>query len=109
MKTLPRANQSVLDYNDAFYVKRLQTLQAVDELVGALFDRLKVLGMDKNTFVIYTSDNGFHMGQHRLSPGKQGAFEEDVNVPFLVSGPGVPKNHTVDFTTSHTDVSFLEF
>ncbi|KEF54620.1 uncharacterized protein A1O9_09062 [Exophiala aquamarina CBS 119918] len=105
VKALPRANQTVLDYNDAFYVKRLQTLQAVDELVGALFDKLKILGMDKNTYVIYTSDNGFHMGQHRLKPGKQCAFEEDVNVPFLVSGPGVPKNHTVDFTTSHTDFS----
>lgn len=105
MRTLPRQNQSELDYNDAFYVKRLQTLQAVDELVGALVDKLVELGMDDNTYVMYTSDNGYHMGQHRLQPGKQCAFEEDVNVPFLVRGPGVPKGQTVDFPTSHTDVS----
>lgn len=107
MKELPLANQTVLDYNDAFYVKRLQTLQAVDEMVGALFDKLKALSMDKNTYVIYTSDNGYHIGQHRLKPGKQCAFEEDVNVPFLVAGPGVPTNHTIDFTTTHVDVSVL--
>lgn len=45
------------------------------------------------------------MGQHRLQPGKTCAFEEDVNVPFLIRGPDVPKNHVVDFVTSHTDIA----
>jgi len=44
------------------------------------------------------------MGQHRLQPGKTCAFEEDINVPFYVRGPGVPKGKTVDFVTSHTDI-----
>ncbi|KEF62024.1 arylsulfatase [Exophiala aquamarina CBS 119918] len=109
VKQLHRQNQSVVDYNDSFYVKRLQSLQAVDEMVGALFEKLKALGMDQNTYVIYTSDNGFHIGQHRLNPGKQCAFEEDVNVPFLIAGPGVPKNHSVSFTTTHHDFAATIF
>jgi hypothetical protein len=105
---LTRLNQSEVDYNDALHVARLQSLQAVDELVGGVVDKLEALGLAENTYVIYTSDNGFHIGQHRLRPGKSCAYEEDVNVPMLIRGPGVPKRHEVNFTTSHTDVSFLE-
>jgi arylsulfatase A-like enzyme len=40
--------------------------------------------------VIYTSDNGFHMGQHRLFIGKTTAYEEDIRVPMAIRGPGIP-------------------
>lgn len=54
MKVLPRANQTVLDYNNAFYVKQLQILQAVDELVGALFDKIKGPRLWTRTRMFYT-------------------------------------------------------
>ncbi|KEF57018.1 arylsulfatase [Exophiala aquamarina CBS 119918] len=105
MKKLPQANQTVLEVNDALYRSRLQSLQSVDELVGSIVDKLTQLGMLDNTYIIYTTDNGFHIGHHRLPPGKTCAFEEDVNIPFLIRGPGIPKNFTVDFATSHTDLA----
>ena len=43
-----------------------------------------------DTYVVYTSDNGFHMGQHRLFIGKTTAYEEDIRVPMACAGPGVP-------------------
>ena len=58
-----------------------------------------------NTFIIYSSDNGFHIGQHRLPPGKGCGYEEDVNVPLIVRGPNVPRGHTTDQVTSHTDLA----
>ena len=41
-------------------------------------------------YIIYTSDNGFHMGEHRMIAGKTTAYEEDIRVPAIVRGPGVP-------------------
>ncbi|KAI1848573.1 hypothetical protein JX265_011573 [Neoarthrinium moseri] len=105
IKTLAKLNQTVVDYLDNFYRKRIQSLQAVDDLINSIVDRLEqspeVL---ENTYLIYTTDNGFHIGQHRLAPGKTCAIEEDINIPFVIRGPGVDKGRTVSIPTSHTDI-----
>ncbi|PVH77421.1 alkaline phosphatase-like protein [Cadophora sp. DSE1049] len=59
---LPQLNDTMIDYMDDFYRKRLQTLAAVDELVEAVVDKVEALGLSNNTYITYTSDNGFHMG-----------------------------------------------
>ena len=56
------------------------------------------------THLIYTSDNGYHIGQHRLPPGKECGYEEDVNVPLIIRGPGIPSGAVTDQVTSHTDL-----
>ena len=93
-----------MEYGDNYYRRRLQALQAVDDLVNRTIARLEEQNMLDNTYIIYTSDNGFHIGQHRLSPGKRCPYEEDVNVPLIIRGPGVPQAHIADFVTSHTDI-----
>ncbi|GME32631.1 putative arylsulfatase precursor protein [Neofusicoccum parvum] len=102
---LPVLNGSEVAYGDEFYRRRLEALQAVDELVDAVVTKLGALGVLDDTYVFYTSDNGFHIGQHRLPPGKSCGFEEDILVPMFVRGPGVAKNATVDFPTTHTDIA----
>ncbi|KAK8087251.1 arylsulfatase [Apiospora phragmitis] len=57
-----------------------------------------------NTYLLYTSDNGFHVGQHRLAPGKACAIEEDINVPFVIRGPGIAAGQRWERPTSHTDI-----
>lgn len=106
IKTLDRQNQTVVDYHDDFYRKRIQALQAVDELVDSIVQRLEAGPADvlANTYLIYTSDNGFHIGQHRLSPGKTCSIEEDINVPFVIRGPGIPAGAKWELPTSHTDI-----
>lgn len=104
MKALPRQNDTVVAYNDEFYRLRLASLAAVDDLVTAVFDKLEELDLLDNTYVIYTSDNGFHMGQHRQDPGKSCAYEEDVNVPMFIRGPDVPKEKNITLPTTHTDI-----
>lgn len=71
--------------------ERLRALRAVDDLVGTVVGALEDTQRLENTFVVYTSDNGFHMGQHRLFIGKTTAYEEDIRVPMAIRGPGVPK------------------
>ncbi|KAJ5772752.1 Alkaline phosphatase-like alpha/beta/alpha [Penicillium paradoxum] len=105
IRGLPPQNQSVVDYNDHFYRSRLRALQGVDELVDSLVTRLEESGQLDNTYIIYTSDNGFHIGQHRLPPGKTCGFEEDIRVPLFIRGPGVAKGHVQDAVTTHIDLA----
>ena len=79
-------------------------MQGVDELVEAVVNRLEEADVLDNTYVIYTSDNGYHIGQHRLQPGKECGFEEDIRVPLFVRGPQVPENGVVDSVTTHIDL-----
>ncbi|RAY14326.1 hypothetical protein DPM19_15255 [Actinomadura craniellae] len=87
------------------YRKRLRSLQSVDELIGKLIDRLESTDKLADTYVIFASDNGYHLGQHRLGPGKDTPYEEDVRVPFIVRGPGVPAGKTVAGIAGNVDIA----
>ena len=94
-----------VEYNDHFYRSRLRALQAVDELVDSVINKLEKYGILDDTYIFYTTDNGFHIGQHRLQPGKECGFEEDINIPLIIRGPGVPKGHVSEIVTTHTDLT----
>ena len=55
---------------DALFRKRAQSIQAVDDMIGRIEATLKARGLDRNTYIVFSSDNGFHLGQHRLLPGQ---------------------------------------
>ncbi|MFF3641338.1 sulfatase-like hydrolase/transferase [Streptomyces sp. NPDC002564] len=74
--------------------KRVRAVQAVDRMVGDLRKVLEAEGVADDTVFAFASDNGFHLGQYRLTPGKQTAFDTDVNVPLVVTGPGVEHGTT---------------
>jgi arylsulfatase A-like enzyme len=105
IRKLPKQTQEIIDYNDHFYRSRLRALQSVDELVESLVLRLEEYGILDNTYIVYTSDNGFHIGQHRLGPGKECGFDEDINIPLIIRGPKVPQNQTTEIVTTHTDLA----
>ncbi len=90
---------------DDLYGRRITSLQAVDDAVVKFVDTLKAIGQLDNTFIVFTSDNGFHMGQHRMASGKQTAYEEDIHVPLMVRGPGVPAGRTVPEFTGNIDLA----
>jgi len=77
-------------YFDKVYQKRAEGLQSVDEHVRQIVDLLEKKGELDNTYIIYTSDNGFQLGQHRLPSDKRHMYEADIRVPFVVAGPGFP-------------------
>jgi arylsulfatase A-like enzyme len=89
LRTVPLMTPHVQDRVRALFDRRRESLLAVDRAVVSLVQELARTGQLANTYVVFTSDNGFHMGQHRLPAGKQTAFEEDIRVPLLVRGPGV--------------------
>ncbi|KAI0403695.1 arylsulfatase-like protein [Xylaria palmicola] len=105
IRNLRKQDPDVVEFNDHFYVQRLRALQSVDEIVDRVVRSLENLGILENTYLIYTTDNGYHIGQHRLQPSKQSSFEEDINIPLIIRGPGVPKNYKTDIVTTHTDLA----
>src|SRR5829696_5891255 len=90
---------------DAQYRDRLRTLLAVDEMVATLVETLEATGELENTYLFFTSDNGFLLGEHRLPIGKETPYQEAVRVPLLVRGPGVPAGTAVDSLALNVDLA----
>jgi N-acetylglucosamine-6-sulfatase len=87
------------------YDKRVEADLAVDDLIAHVESELKAKGLAKNTYLVFSSDNGYHMGEYRLLAGKQTAFDTDINVPLVVSGPGVPAARTDTRLVSNVDLA----
>jgi arylsulfatase A-like enzyme len=90
---------------DAFYGKRLRSLQAVDEAIRNLYETLKENNQLDETYIVFTSDNGFHLGEHRMRAGKQSAYETDIHLPLIVRGPGVPHRQNVEAIVGNIDLA----
>ena len=105
IRGLPRLDEASVAWYDHFYRQRLRALQSVDELVDEVVSRLEGLGILDSTYIVYTSDNGYHIGQHRLRPGKECGFDEDINIPLIIRGPAVPEGLVTDVVTTHVDLA----
>ncbi len=97
----PKQQQTIT--ND--YQKRVEADLAVDDLIGHLEQELQAKGVAGRTDIVFSSDNGYHMGEYRLLPGKQTAFDTDIHVPLIVSGPGVAAGRTATQLTSNIDIA----
>jgi arylsulfatase A-like enzyme len=87
------------------HLQRVRSLQAIDEAVALLVDTLDQHGRLDDTFVFLTSDNGFHLGEHRMGWGKQSPYEEDIGLPLVVRGPGVPVSARVTALAGNVDLA----
>ncbi|KAI8125419.1 hypothetical protein FF38_06472 [Lucilia cuprina] len=79
-----------LNLIDSFYQKRWESLLAVDELVADIVYTLEQKDILENTYIIYTSDNGYHMGQFAQPYDKRQPYETDIKIPLLIRGPTIP-------------------
>jgi N-acetylglucosamine-6-sulfatase len=78
-----------------YYQKALESLRSVDEGVKQIVFTLAALNRLQDTYIIFTSDNGFFYGEHRLTGGKFLAYEPSTHLPLLIRGPGIkPKSAT---------------
>jgi arylsulfatase A-like enzyme len=87
------------------YRGRLETLLAVDEAIERIVAKLQADGQLANTFLIFTSDNGFMQGQHRLHQGKFVPYEPSIQVPLLIRGPGIPPGGISKELVSNVDLT----
>ncbi len=70
------------------YINYFRTLTAIDDNIGKIMDFLKQEGLDENTMIIYTSDNGYHFGEHGIGD-KRSAYEVSMKIPMIIWYPGM--------------------
>ena len=86
------------------YRGRMESLLSVDEMVGRLRSKLKRENELKNTVFIFTSDNGFLLGEHRLEK-KKVLYEESVQIPLVISGPGFKRGKEIRSPVGNIDIA----
>jgi N-acetylglucosamine-6-sulfatase len=87
------------------YRARLASLLPVDRLVKRVVSTLRATGELANTYVIFTSDNGYLMGEHRLLRGKTRLYEESLGVPLMMRGPDLPPSTTHSRLAGNIDLA----
>lgn len=102
---LTEMNSSAIEFADFVYQSRIQAIAGVDEIIQDVVAKLEEKGVIDNTYIIFTSDNGYHLGQHRVPGGKSLFYNEDTNIPFVVRGPNVPANQTSILPSLHLDLA----
>jgi arylsulfatase A-like enzyme len=105
IRELARIGPVAADEIDRRYRERIRSLQAIDELIVAVLSALERSGELDNTYVFYTSDNGFMLGQHRLRTGKSVPYEESIRVGLTVRGPGIPRGETRAQLCGNVDIA----
>src|SRR5579859_304550 len=95
----------IMDKIDTDYRRRLQALQAVDEGIAAVVAKVQAAGQLDNTYFFFTSDNGYHLGNHRQIEGKIAPYEEELRVTMIVRGPGVPAGVSLDQLVGNVDLA----
>lgn len=90
---------------DIIYRKRWQSLLAVDEMVESIMTILEKRKVLSNTYIIYTSDNGYHMGQFGQAYDKRQPYETDIRVPLLMAGPKITPKTLVASPVALIDIA----
>jgi arylsulfatase A-like enzyme len=105
IRRLPRLNQGQIAEIRRKYRCQLESLLAVDEGVKKVVDALNEKGALADTLVVYTSDNGYFNGEHRIPKHKNHVYEESIRVPLQVRGPGVPQGVTINPLVTNADLA----
>jgi N-acetylglucosamine-6-sulfatase len=91
VQSYPKLTQTRINRLQEEYRGRLRSMPPVEDLLRQTIATLQQTGELDNTYIFFTSDNGYHLGHHRIAPGgKRTPYEEDIGVPLMVRGPGVP-------------------
>ena len=90
---------------EAKYVMRLQGSAGIDDAIQKVRARISAMGLAGQTYVIFTADNGYHMGEMSLRAGKMTPFDFDSNVPFVIVGPGIAPGSASDELTMNIDIA----
>ncbi|XP_010745082.1 glucosamine (N-acetyl)-6-sulfatase (Sanfilippo disease IIID), b [Larimichthys crocea] len=96
---------SSVSFLDNAYRQRWQTLLSVDDMVELLVNKLTSIKELDNTYIIYTSDNGYHTGQFSLPIDKRQLYEFDIRIPLMVRGPGIKPNQTLKAPVLNIDLA----
>jgi arylsulfatase A-like enzyme len=101
----PPLNPAAIASIDRDFRRRVRSVQAVDRMLAALEHEVRVDGLASSTYFVFSSDNGYHMGEHNLRPGKMTAFDTDIHVPLVIAGPGIRPGMRIDALAENIDLA----
>jgi len=104
LKQIPELKRADIDAIDAAFRNRVRSDKAIDDMIGEIRTLLVKLGVDQNTYIVFSSDNGYHMGEYSLRPGKMTPLDTDIHVPLIIVGPGVAAGRTVNEIAENVDL-----
>jgi N-acetylglucosamine-6-sulfatase len=84
---------------------RRTALLAVDEAVARIVGALRDTGELDETYVVFTSDNGYMQGEHRVRSGKMLPYDPSTHVPLLIRGPGIPERRVSGELVANIDLA----
>eukprot|EP00483_Globobulimina_turgida_P012666 UN12689 len=95
---------------DQLWRDRLKSLLSVDDLIGELYDFLDDNDLLNNTYIYFSSDHGYHLGEFRVPCFKAEPYETDVRVPTYMIGPNIKAKIETSIIVGNVDVypTFLE-
>jgi len=105
IRKLPLFNAPDVRQITSRYRAALASLLAVDDLVERVVNELAATGVLNNTVIIFTADNGFYHGEHRIRSEKFRVYEEAVHVPLLIRGDGFPQGVTRNQFVANIDLA----
>lgn len=105
VRALRRLGDAARERIEADFQARRESLLAVDEAVERIVGALTATGQLDTTYLLFTSDNGFFQGEHRIAKGKYLAYDPATHVPLLVRGPGIAPGSLSDELVVNTDLA----
>ncbi len=100
----PASKRRAAEY-DELQVERLQSALTLEDLCTNVIEALERTDQLGDTYLVFTSDNGYHMGLHRLRQTKGTPYVESVEVPFVVRGPGVAEDASFEQLAANIDIA----
>ena len=101
VRNLPKLSKKKVSGLDQDYRNGLRSLMRVDRFIADATDLLRRRGELSNTYFVFYTDNGAHFGQHRFGHGKLQPYEEDVNFPLIIRGPGIEPGVNNELVGNH--------
>lgn len=99
---LPRLNSTQLSDVQKLHQRRQEALEGVDDIIEDTVQALDKAGKLDNTYIIFSTDQGYHLGSHR-DVGKCSPYIEDANIPLVVRGPGIGEGLVSHLPSTVTD------
>ena len=100
----PKLLNYSINWIDHIYRTRIASTLQVDIYIRDLIELLTKYDEIDNTFIIYSSDHGYHLGEYRIPVEKEQIFETDIHVPYYIRGPGIKQNITISNIVSNIDI-----
>ena len=100
----PVLNETAIEWVDQLYKDRLRSLLSIDDIIYELIQYLSKYNLLNNTYILYTSDHGYHLGQWRVPCGKFQMYETDIKVPMYIRGPNIPQQSVATQLVGNIDI-----